>query len=255
MSRETLVIRDNATLRAQYNFLQAGDVVVGRLNLRQSEEHLLVDLNARGIRLIPSGLSQLASRSKTLQAAIFSRFMLPHTRCIHSQHDLIEAIPDYQKNGIGPVVTKLERKNAGMGVHLWQSIEEVFTHTSLGSLPLPFVLQPFEPQARDIRVVFLDEYVEAYWRHNPYSFRNNLHHGGRSKPCTLSTDQTKLCRQVMDRGQFPYGHLDILVNEEGKSFLGEINLRGGIQGAKITPVEYRERVEAIHQRLLNTLSA
>jgi len=255
LSRETLVIRDNATLRAQYNSLQEGDIVLGRLRLRQSEEHLLVDLDARGIRLIPSSLAQLASRSKTLQAAIFSRFMLPHTRCIHSQHDLIEAIPDYQKNGIGSVITKLERKNAGMGVHLWQSIEEVFTHTSLGNLPLPFVLQPFEPKARDIRAVFLDDYIEAYWRHNPYSFRNNLHHGARSKSCTLSSEQAKLCRQVMDRGRFPYGHLDILVNEEGKSFLGEINLRGGIQGAEITPAEYRNRVEAIHQRLLNAMLA
>jgi ribosomal protein S6--L-glutamate ligase len=255
LSREKLVIRDNATLWAQYDSLQEGDVVIDRLRLRQSEEHLLVDLESRGIHLIPSGLSQLASRSKTFQAAIFSHFMLPHTRCIHSVHDLIAAISDYQKNDIGSVITKQDRRNAGMGVHLWQSIEDVFTHTSLGNLPLPFVLQPFEPHCRDIRVVFLDDYVEAYWRHNPHNFRNNLHLGGLSKPCTLSSEQLKLCRQVMARGRFPYGHLDILVSEEGKSFLGEINLKGGIQGAKITPAEYRERVEAIHQRLLNTFSA
>ena len=254
MSREKLVIRDNVTLRTQYNSLQEGDVVLGRLRLRQSEEHLLVDLAARGIHLIPSGLSQLAGRSKTFQAAVFSRFMLPHTLCIHTQHDLIEAVPEFQKNGIGAVVTKQELENAGMGVHLWQSIEEVFSHTSLGNLPLPFVLQPFEPKARDIRVIILGDYIEAYWRHNPYNFRNNLHLGGRSEPCSLNSEQAKLCRQVMARGQFPYGHLDILINEEGKSFLGEINLRGGIQGAKITPAEYRERVEAIHERLLDSLT-
>ena len=250
MSREKLVIRDNSTLRAQYNSLQEGDIVVGRLRLRESEEPMLLDLGARGVHLVPSGLSQLVSRSKTLQAALFPGFMLPQTRSIHALHDLIEAISDYQKNSITAVITKLDRRNAGMGVHLWQSIEEVFTHASLGTIPFPFVLQPFEPECRDIRVVFLDDYIEAYWRHNPYSFRNNLHHGGQSEPCELSAEQIKLCRKVMDRGHFPYGHLDILVTKDGKSYLGEINLKGGIQGAKISPEEYQEKVEAIHQLLL-----
>ena len=250
MSREKLVIRDNSTLRAQYNSLQEGDIVVGRLRLRESEEPMLLDLGERRVHLIPSGLSQLASRSKTLQATLFSTVMLPLTRPIHALHDLIQAISDYQKNSITAVITKLDRRNAGMGVHLWQSIEEVFTHTSLGNIPLPFVLQPFEPECRDIRVVFLDDYIEAYWRHNPYSFRNNLHHGGQSDPCKLSEEQIKLCQLVMERGRFPYGHLDILITKDGKSYLGEINLRGGIQGAKISPENYQEKVEAIHQMLL-----
>ena len=250
MSRETLVIRDNSTLRAQYNSLHRGDIIVGRLRLRESEESLLLDLHQRGVRLIPSGLSQLASRSKTLQAAIFAPFMLPLTRAIHSQHDLIEAISDYRKNSTTTVVTKLDRRNAGMGVHLWQSVEEVFTHASLGNLPFPFVLQPFEPDCRDLRVVFLDDYIEAYQRHNPHNFRNNLHHGGQSKHWELAEEQINLCRRVMERGKFPYGHIDILVTKEEKSYLGEINLRGGIRGAQITPEEYRLRVDAIHQQML-----
>jgi ribosomal protein S6--L-glutamate ligase len=250
LSREKLVIRDNSTLQAQYNALRPGDVIIGRLRLRESEESLLLDLSERGVHLIPSGLSQLASRSKTLQAALFAPFMLPLTRAIHVQHDLIEAISDYQRNSITAVVTKLDRRNAGMGVHLWQSVEEVFTHASLGNIPFPFVLQPFEPDCRDVRVVFLDDYMEAYRRHNPHNFRNNLHHGGQSERCELSTEQINLCSLVMERGRFPYGHLDLLVTKKGKSYLGEINLRGGIRGALITPEEYQARVEAIHQHLL-----
>ena len=139
-----------------------------------------------------------------------------------------------------------------MGVHLWQSVEDVFTHASLGNIPIPFVLQPFEPDCRDIRAVFLDDYFEAYWRKNPHNFRNNLHHGGQSKPCQLSMEQIKLCRQVMERGKFPYGHLDIIVTKEGKSYLGEINLGGGIRGALITSEVYQARVEAIHEQLLDS---
>lgn len=250
MSREKLIIRDNSTLRVHYDSLQEGDIVVGRLRLRESEESMLLDLETRGVHLIPSGLSQLVSRSKTLQATIFSKFMLPQTRAIHTLHDLIEAIPEYQKNSVTAVITKQDRGNAGLGVHLWQSIEEIFTHASLGNLPFPFVLQPFQPECRDIRVVMLDDYIEAYWRHNPHSFRNNLHHGGRSEPCKLSGEQVELCQRVMDRAHFPYAHIDILVTEEGKSFLGEVNLRGGLQGAKISPEEYQKKVDAIHAKLL-----
>ena len=251
MSRAKLVIRDNSTLRAQYNSLRQGDIVVGRLRLRESEEPLLLDLSVRGVHLVPSGLSQLASRSKTLQTALFAPFMLPLTRAIHAHHDLVAAISDYEKNSIAAVVTKLDRRNAGMGVLFWQSVEELFTHASLGNIPFPFVLQPFKAECRDIRVVCLGDYTEAYWRHNPNNFRNNLHQGGQSKPCELSAEQTKLCRRVMARGQFPYGHLDLIITKEGKSYLGEINLRGGIRGAQIGPGEYQERVAAIHQQLLD----
>ena len=253
MSRKKLIIRDNSILRTQYDTLQEGDIVLGRLRLRVSEESILLDLCQRGIHLVPSGLAQLASRSKAFQAALFARFMLPLTCTIHSLHDLITAITDYHKNGITAVVTKLDRRNAGMGVHLWQSIEEVFTHASLGNLPFPFVLQPFEPDCRDIRVVYLGDYREAYWRHNPYSFRNNLHHGGESKACSLSDEQLALCSRVMERGRFPYAHLDLLITREGKTYLGEINLRGGIRGARITPAEYQAKVETIHGQLLEKL--
>lgn len=252
MSHEKLVIRNNSTLRAQYDTLRAGDIVIGRLRLRETEESLLVDLCERGIHLIPSGLSQLASRSKALQAVLFRPYMLPLTRAIQAQHDLVEAISEYHKNSISAVITKLDRSNAGLGVHLWQSIEEVFTHASLGNIPYPFVLQPYEPDCHDIRVVFLGDYIEAYWRHNPHNFRNNLHHGAQSQPCELSEEQIKLCRMVMERGRFPYGHLDIIITKKGKPFLAEINLRGGIRGALITPEEYKARVEAIHQEMLDS---
>lgn len=251
MNREKLVIRDNSTLRTEYDNLQAGDIVIGRLRLRVTEESLLADLITRQIHLIPSGLSQLASRSKTLQTVLFGSYMLPHTRAIHDQHDLIETISAYNENSIARVVTKLDRSNAGTGVFLWQNIEEVFTHASIGSLPFPFVLQPYVSHCHDIRVVFLGEYIEAYRRHNRHNFRNNLHHGGRSQPCDLSEAQLTLCRRVLERGNFPYGHLDLLVTQEGNTFLTEINLRGGIRGAVLTPAEYQAKVAAIHQEILN----
>ena len=93
--------------------------------------------------------------------------MLPQTRPIHGLHDLIKTISDYQKHSITKVVTKHDRRNAGMGIHLWDSVEDVFTQASFNNIPFPFVIQPFMPDCKDIRVVVLDDYLEAYWRHNP----------------------------------------------------------------------------------------
>lgn len=244
------VIIDNNTLFDEYHTLQPGDIVVGRVRLKPAEEPLLQDLVERGIRLFPAALPQLASRSKSLQAKILGHFMVPHTLAVYDLHDLTAAISLYGRNRINQVVTKHDRRNAGMGIHLWPSIEEVYSQASFGVMPLPFVLQPYYPDCRDIRVIVIDDYEEAYWRHNPDNFRNNLHCGGRSTPCKLTAEQRDLCQQAMARARFPYGHVDIMVTPDNISYVAEINLRGGIRGAKISAEEYRTKVEAVHQKWL-----
>jgi glutathione synthase/RimK-type ligase-like ATP-grasp enzyme len=244
------LITNNSMLRSQYAQLAAGDLVLGRVSMKPGEEHLLLDLVERGVLLFPSALSQLASRSKALQARLFSAWMLPLTRIICDQHDLLESINLYNRELIGQVVTKHERRNAGMGVHLWRSIEEVYTYASFNSMPFPFVLQPYRPASRDLRVIVLGDYMEAYMRFNPHNFRHNLHCGGESAACEPTGPQLALCQEVMARGRFPYAHLDLMIMPGGEIYLAEINLRGGIRGARISPREYQRRVEAIHQQRL-----
>jgi ribosomal protein S6--L-glutamate ligase len=247
----TLIISDNKTLRESYHSLGQGDIVLGRVNLKSSEEGLLTDLLSRDVHLIPSALSQIASRSKVLQAEIFTPWLPPRTLAIHDNHQLLEALAQFQQ--IEKVITKQDRKNAGMGIHLWSSVEDVYTHATLGNLPYPFVLQPFYAAAKDIRVILLGDYVEAYWRVNTANFRNNLHCGGKSIPCALAEKQEAICRAVMARGMFPYAHVDLMVTETLDTFLLEINLRGGIRGAKLQAEEYSKRVKAVHQTLLKTV--
>lgn len=253
MKKKPRVITDNDTFFRHYHELAAGDLMVGRLRLRPAEEHLLLDLTARGVLLIPSALSQLASRSKVLQARLFAPFMVPQTLAIYDHHDFSQAINLYNRHRIERVVTKHDRRNAGMGIHLWASVEEVHAQASFGVIPYPFVLQPFCVGCRDIRVVILGDYLEAYFRHNPDNFRHNLHWGGESEPMQPSPAQLELCRQVMARGSFPYGHVDLMVTEAGDSYLAEINLRGGIRGARINQADYLARVEAIHRQEIEGL--
>ncbi len=250
-----MIITDNDTLWARYHHLGRGDIVVGRVRLKPCEEPLLLDLHQRGVLLIPSAVSQMVSRLKSVQARLLSGFMVPNTRVVYDLHDLQAAITAYGQAGVTRVVTKHDRRNAGMGIHLWASIEEVYTQASFGVLPLPFVVQPHIAGCRDIRVIIIDNYLEAYWRHNPDNFRNNLHFGGSSSPCDPTPEQQEICARVMERACFPYAHLDLMVTPEGRTWLAEINLGGGIRGARIKPAEYQARVEAVHRQLLAAASA
>ncbi len=249
------VITTNHDLDKQLHSLTSGDIIACRIRLKRQEEHLLLDLIERGIRLIPSATSQFASRSKCLQARIFSPLMIPHTCVLYDIHGLLETVSLYGKHGIEKVILKHDRKNAGLGIHLFANIEDVYTQGANGVLPFPFVIQPFVQNSRDLRVVILGDYLEAYERTNPHSFRNNLHCGGAATPVELTAAQLELCHTAMKRGNYPYGHLDLMVTESGVSYLAEINLRGGIRGAAITPGEYQQRVKAIEATLLQELLA
>ena len=244
-----IILTDNAGLRARYNELKAGDVFIGRLRIKETEEPMLLDLVERGIVLFPSALSQLASRSKVFQTRLFATYMPPFTRTVHDIHDMLEITNFYHRNSIGRVVTKLDRKDAGLGIHLWGNVEEVYNQASLNVLPYPFVIQPFYSSTRDIRVLLLNDYCEAYYRKNPDNFRNNLHCGGHSSPGEVQESHLSICRAVMERGKFPYAHIDLM--ETGDNlYLMEINLRGGIKGAVISPEEYRRRQRDLEEREL-----
>lgn len=251
--RRHLVINGQKELLHHYHTLEKGDIIKGRLSLRQSEEHLLLDLMDRGIQLIPSATAQLASKSKAFQARIFKKWMLPDTQVMYDSHQVLESINHYNSKQVGKVIVKVEGKNAGIGILQYNSIEDVYTHAANRILSFPFVLQPYLSGCTDIRVIIIDDYVEAYSRTNPYSFRNNLHCGGNATPVTLKKDELQFCYEIMKRGQFHYGHLDLLLTQEQKLYLAEINLRGGIRGAQIKTEEYKRLVMEAETRLLEKL--
>ena len=242
------IIPDNNTLWDNFTSLGPNDVFIGRLRLKETEEALLLDLIERGVTLFPSALTQVLSRSKTLQARVFAEYMAPDTSAVHDRNDLLAIMPEYQRGGYTKLVTKQDRANGGMGINLWTSIEDIFNLATLAGFPFPFVIQPFHEDCHDIRVVVLGDYLEAYRRNNPNNFRNNLHFGGTSEPVCLSEEQLDLCKSVMERGKFPYAHIDLMVTGKKQTYLAEINLRGGIRGARITPAEYQRKIDEIHSQ-------
>ena len=247
------VIENNRELFARYQELGRGDIILGRIRLAAGQEHLLVDLLSRGVRMIPSASAQLCSRSKVYQAVVLGRYMAAHTRPVYSMQDMLEVVTAYGRAGVDRVVCKLDRANGGTGILRFASIEDVFTQAALGSLAFPFVVQPYLDQCRDVRVVVLGEMVEAYQRYNPDNFRHNLHCGGESSPWELTGEQLRFCRKVMERGEFPYAHVDLLILPDGGHFLSEINLRGGLRGARLGQQEYLQRVAQLQAAELAVL--
>ncbi len=253
MKDQPTIIQDNQTLFSSYQQLEKDDIIIGRLRLKPGEEHLLSDLLARGIHMIPSATAQMASRSKVFQARIFSDYLPPDTLAIYDAQTLLQVSSLFLKRGHQKVVMKHDRKNAGIGVHIFTGIEDLYNQVSLASFAFPFVIQPFQPACRDIRVIIIDGYSEAYERSNPFNFRQNLHCGGKATPYTLTDQQLEFCLLVMDRGAFPYAHLDLILTPNKRMHLMEINLRGGLKGAKISGEEYQKRIEAVHQKILQEL--
>ncbi len=244
------VITNNAHLFASYQELEAGDIVLGRLRLAVGQEHLLLDLVSRGVVLMPSASSQLCSRSKVYQAALLGSFMLPLTRPVYSCQEMLALVTEYGRAGVGPVVCKLDRANGGLGILRFPSVEEVYSQVVLETLHCPFVIQPFMDDCQDVRVVILGETVEAYRRYNPGNFRHNLHCGGESQPWHLSEEQFGFCQKIMARAGFPYAHVDLLIQPDGSVSLSEINLRGGLRGARLSQADYVKKVASLHGRAL-----
>ena len=252
-SRTPRIITDNRELYQAYEELEPGDIVLGRIRLTGMQEHLLLDLVSRGIHLFPAAGAQLCSRSKVYQAALLGGFMVAGTLPVYSMQDMLGVVTEYGRARVGEVICKLDRVNGGLGILRFSSIEDVFNQAALGSLAFPFVVQPFVERCRDLRVVVLGETVEAYRRHNPDNFRHNLHCGGTSLPWELSEEQLDFCHKVMNRANFPYAHVDLLLFPDGTYRLSEINLRGGLRGAKMGQQDYLKKVAEIQARELEVL--
>jgi len=241
-----MIITDAKELMARYDDVGQGDIFAGKLDAGGLKSFLLVDLLERGVCCVPSALSQIISGSKVVQALLLNKWMFPNTLVISRRKNLIDAISLYNRLGIQSVITKEDRMHCGFGIRKWDSVETLYSFVSMSESSYPFILQPFMENVTDIRVVVAGDYIEAYTRHNPDNFRMNMAAGGSSRPFLIDEEKEKLCRAVMDRGRFPFAHIDILIDSEGKYYLSEIALNGGIKGAGISRVELdNKKKEAI----------
>ena len=244
-----MIVKSNRELRALYHELSAGDVFIGNLSLKHLKQTMLIDMLERGINCLPSPLSQILSSSKSAQAFVLRDWMLPLTAVIPRRTQLIEAVNTFNKHNIGPVVTKQDSMHCGHGVRRWESIETLYSFMALSESSYPFVLQPWREKFTDIRVIIAADYVEAYSRYNPHNFRVNIALGGTGSAYDLDEKKEAFCRSAMQRGKFPFAHLDLMLLESGECYLAEISLNGGVKGARINREALDQKKNALLKRL------
>ena len=246
-----MILRSSTELKERYQDLCSGDIFLGILTYRHIKNSILIDLLERGISCFPSPLSQVLNHSKATQAVLLKEWMLPHTCVITRRADLIEAINTYNRLGIAPVVTKEDQLHCGHGVRKWDCMETLYSFLALSETSYPFVIQPFLDNFTDVRVIIAGEYAEAYVRHNPNNFRMNISMGGKNYPYEMNSDLLNFCCKAMERGKFPYAHLDIQITDDGMYYLSEIALNGGTKGAKIRQKELEQKKKELLERLAN----
>lgn len=247
-----MIIRSSRELKALYHELRPGDIFISTLTYKHMKQSVLIDLLERGITCLPSPLSQTLNSSKAAQALVLKTWMLPNTFVITRRTDLIDTINQYNKLGITQVVTKEDHLHCGHGVRKWDTIETLYSFMALSETSYPFVVQPFLENFTDIRVIIVGDYVEAYVRHNPNNFRMNISSGGKRYTYTLDKDQEKFCCGVMERGKFPFAHLDLHNIDNGENYLSEIALNGGIKGASVSRKELDQKKQNLLESLANS---
>ena len=148
-----MIIRSSQELKERYQDLCSGDIFLGILSYKHIKQSILIDLMERGVSCFPSPLSQILNQSKTTQAVVLNKWMLPHTCVITRRRDLIETINTYTKLDIAPVVTKEDHMHCGHGVRKWDTIETLYNYMALSESSYPFVIQPFLDNFTDVRVI------------------------------------------------------------------------------------------------------
>jgi ribosomal protein S6--L-glutamate ligase len=234
-----------------YDNIGCGDVFNGIIGSDRMKQFLMIDLLERDVLCVPSPLSQIISGSKVVQAFFLNKWMITHTRTILRRRNLIDAVSWYNRHKIELVVTKEDHMHCGFGVRKWDSIETLYSFMSMADSSYPFILQPLIENFTDIRVIIAGDYIESYTRYNPDNFRMNLAAGGSSSPFVLDEDKKNFCKDVMQRGKFPFAHIDIMVTTDNKCYLSEIALNGGLKGATISKEELDGKKQAIIEKIIN----
>jgi glutathione synthase/RimK-type ligase-like ATP-grasp enzyme len=244
-----MIVRGGRALKDAYDKLVAGDIFIGTVSGKYIKDALLIDLAQRGVYCLPAPLAQKLNSSRTAQAKLLGRFMVPDTRVIDRRTVLMETINAYHRRGIKTVVTKQEHMHCGYGVRYWSDLEMLYNVTALDKNVYPFVIQPFVKDFLDVRVIVVDDYIEVYGRQNKDNFRQNIAVGGRVIPFELNAATERFCKDIMARGRFPFAHIDLMMKNDKKCYLSEIALNGGIKGAVINRADLEAKKKNALEKL------
>lgn len=181
---------------------------------------------------------QMYLDGKVGNAALFQILDLPHplTLVFSCLGEAVKAWQKGQVSGAGlrpPLVAKGAGGGEGTNVFLVHSAEDLKglynqLETRCGHGPDGLVLQQYvECKARDIRVVFIGEVFDCFWRLGQKDeFRANLSQGGKVdrafRPEGLAR-ATKLAKRFKQLAGLDLAAVDLILNQVGDPLLLEVN--------------------------------
>lgn len=157
-----------------------------------------------------------------------------------------------EKLGGLPIVAKTLSGSQGVGVMICKDAEQ--TNTSLESfhkLEVDVLLQRYiESGARDIRVIVVgDKVVSAMKRTGKKDFRANISQGGSGEAVELSEADQALCIKASQVLGLEFSGVDLIKDQEGNSFVVEVNGNPGSKIIDITGHNYfQDLVEHIERK-------
>ena len=144
-----------------------------------------------------------------------------------------------------PVIVKEARGSFGMQVYKCSNMNEL-VNTTGGLTSRDYILQEAISSTfgEDIRVnVVGDKVIGSMLRMNPNDFRANISNGGNGAPYEINEEQAELAIKASKALDCHYSGVDLLVDEDGKTFVCEVNSNPNfLSFEEITGIDYCNRI-------------
>lgn len=144
-----------------------------------------------------------------------------------------------------PVIVKEARGSFGMQVYKCSNMNEL-VNTTGGLTSRDYILQEAISSTfgEDIRVnVVGDKVIGSMLRMNPNDFRANISNGGNGAPYEINEEQAELAIKASKALGCHYSGVDLLVDEDGKTFVCEVNSNPNFLSFEaITGIDYCNRI-------------
>lgn len=140
-----------------------------------------------------------------------------------------------------PIIAKLLKGSQGLGVMICRDAEQ--TNTTLESFwgqSIDVMLQRFvDAKQKDVRAIVVGEkVVVAMERTGKKDFRANISQGGSGRKVELTDEQKELCINAAKSVGLEFAGVDLMTDQDGKSYIIEINGNPGTKIIDITGHNY-----------------
>lgn len=186
----------------------------------------------------PDGLETASNKLKTTQRLSSNGLRVPLTTYASNPVHI-----DFLINKVGglPAIGKLLNGSQGVGVFILETPQAANTALeSLYRLNANVKLQKFiKSGAKDIRAIVVGDKVSvAMERAGKKDFRANISQGGSGRKVELSDADIEICVNAAKAINLDFAGVDILKDEEGKTYVIEVNGNPGTKIIDITGHNY-----------------